>query len=401
MKFNFVTVVWGSDYVDLFMKAVIPGFLSLSNFGSFKYKNSSKYYIYTTNQDGRDILSSESYALLKSSVPVEMVDIESYGKIEDRYVRMSLSHAKAIQQASVEGANLIVLPPDEIWSGLSRLADFAEKGKRLVMVEGTRVIKERFVPLLGKLNQNEITSRDLVRLAMENLHPISERLFWEETPFESGMPSMLYWRANDGSGILSRCFHLHPLLSRPRQSINFQGTIDDDFVQMACEPDEIEVVTDSDVIVGIEMSKFVLPERVQPFASYRHLSAWAVDHANSAHRNFFRKAIYFHSEKLNHDWQILFENSNRVVVRILLLAWVWEIARITNALVLVPIFFLGWVFRIPNSRDLLWMKFRHLFHALRLLPNGLVLQGSIKKFYSELFPWRPSALEWKSKRLLQ
>jgi hypothetical protein len=90
-------------------------------------------------------------------------------------------------------------------------------------------------------------------LELAHLHPISSSHCWDSDFFNTH-PSHLYWKIED-DGLLARCFHLHPILVRPADDVNFRKTIDDDYIVQACpDPEMIHIVTDSDEICAFSMT---------------------------------------------------------------------------------------------------------------------------------------------------
>jgi hypothetical protein len=57
-----------------------------------------------------------------------------------------------------------------------------------------------------------LSSRDLVRLSLENLHPMMDDFRWDAEKF-SVFPSTVMWKIPD-QGVLMRSYHLHPLVIR-------------------------------------------------------------------------------------------------------------------------------------------------------------------------------------------
>jgi hypothetical protein len=159
-----------------------------------------------------------------------------------------------------------------------------------------------------------VPARDLVKLAMGHLHPLTEALFWDSAHFGSG-PSHLYWRVGD-DGILARCFHLHPLMVNPLvRGLLPSSTIDADYTPLACpDPDTLYVVEDSDEIAGFEISG-----RSQ-FGTFKPRKFSAADTAfyarywtQSHHRKFVTHPIRFHGSELSAQWQEAERLSDRVL----------------------------------------------------------------------------------------
>ncbi|MGD9973841.1 MAG: hypothetical protein AB7S77_12350 [Desulfatirhabdiaceae bacterium] len=329
IKFHFIMVVWGEVYTNFYVSIILPTQLSPGNLLYVQGRSKSVYHIYTTSKDVEKIKNALSYVNLSRIMTTEIHLIDGLD-LNFKYQAMAECHKQAIQRADREGCAMIFLSPDAICSDgtFMNVVNLAEKGIRAIMVAGIRVAKETFIPsFLAQHCDNgifsiSISSRQLVRIAMENLHPISKTLFWNSKWFNNGWPSHLYWKV-DGEGLVARCFHMHPLMVYPtRRGVLPFGTIDDDFISLSCQSlDQIHVVDDSDEIAVCEVSdsnqwgEFLLSR-----SCIWRVVTWVVKHTNLVHRDFIKNKIRFHSEDLTICWGKTEHDSEDVVRKILWLA---------------------------------------------------------------------------------
>lgn len=324
MKIHFITAVWGDSYTDLFLNVALPNQLSPGNLPSF-YHSSGKgsiYKIYTMFEDAEKIKKSPVFAELSGAMSTEIVLIDDLN-VKIKHNALSECHKRAIGAADNDGAALAFLSPDSIWSDgtFANLLEIVATGKRVVMVAGIRVVKETFVPTLLQQFRSKsdfsisISSRELVKIALDHLHPVTKSLFWNSKEF-SGWPSHLYWDVNQ-EGLLARCFHLHPLVVNPsRRGLSFSSTIDADYFSLAC-PDlnDLYVVVDSDEMVCCEISSLAQSAgTIAPNgSSVIQVARWARHQTNQHHREFVRHRIRFHFKEISEDWQQVERSSDRVV----------------------------------------------------------------------------------------
>ena len=180
----------------------------------------------------------------------------------DRHHWQSHCNRIGISLAAKRDAAIFFLNPDVVVAsgGIKSLMSLLDQGKRAIQVLGVRLNQEAVTPVLRKdyLSPDgvrlTVSPRELVRLAMANLHGLSEMHFFDAPDIDLS-PSALYWKVNS-EGLVARCFHLHPMLVYPRISdAAFSTTIDDDFLRMACpDPADEYVVTNSDVFCACELS---------------------------------------------------------------------------------------------------------------------------------------------------
>ena len=322
LQLHFITAVWGRTYTDLFLQVVVPNQLSAGNLLYFRDKpGSALFKIYTTKADAEYIRASPCYAQLAAAVPVEFVLFDDVD-LGAKYEALIECHRRAIRSADETGAALVFLSPDAIWSDgtFRRLWELGRAGTRVVMSGSIRVTKETFVPEYLARHYSAPTcsagigSRELVKLAMRHLHPLSQSLFWDSDHFGLG-PSHIYWRVGE-DGVLGRCFHLHPLMVNPQvRGLLPKSTVDADYTPLACpDPESLYVAEDSDEIACFEISA---RDQFGTFAPNRFNAAdvafyaryWTQEH----HRKFVHHPIRYHGSELSPQWKEAEEASARVL----------------------------------------------------------------------------------------
>ncbi|AMV25615.1 hypothetical protein VT84_14555 [Gemmata sp. SH-PL17] len=303
--FHFITVVWGAQYVETFLKTVVPNNLSPGNLPALRTRDRSVYVIATAPPDADRIRASAEYKRLSACMRTEVVAFDDIDFTQNKYAAMTECHRRTVRAAEGDGAAVVFLAPDAIWSdgSFARLEAIAATGKRLIAMCGLRVVRETFAPDLlaahfrpadGTLT---VGARDLVRLSLRHLHPICGQLFWD-SPVFAGWPSLLFWRAGR-DGILARCFHLHPLMVHSaHRGVVPEGTVDADYIWLACpDPGDVYVVGDSDEIFACDMSPAAqnICEFAPNTASVESVAAFARQQANEQHRRFLAHRIRLHA----------------------------------------------------------------------------------------------------------
>ena len=360
INFKFVNVVWGAAFTDTFVNVTLPSELSAGNLEFVAANSQSSYRIYTTPKDAETIFKSPAGRRLEKLMNIEVGYLEDDLPVDDpgssstspmKHSLMGACHNNFIETAGNDGAAMVFLSPDVIWGDGSfrRLFEIAQSGKRSVMMCGLRLEKESFLLSLQHYMKDgvlqPISKRDLVRLAMNHLHPESESLVWD-SEIANTLPSLLLWKIP--GGLIVRAFHLHPLMVHPviRNVIPF-GTIDDDYSANACpDPADEYIVQDSDDIVVFELSRQLagaqnilhsrelagaenilhsmrVANSADRFArigapfKYTQAVVFASNRATLKHIQYLQKRICIHSTELSESWQEVEERSNVVVREIL------------------------------------------------------------------------------------
>jgi len=298
--FYFLTPVWGESYTRLYVDTVIPAQLARGNLAAFRREPGHRYIIYTRPQDADFIRASASYVALNECVPVTFEFIS--GRVDLVHDMMTECYRRGIAEAENANAAIIFLTPDIVFSAGSfeEIRRISDGSWDVIYIPAIRTMKKAVSATLAssfqKGNVIEIPARQLMRIALDSLHPLVDASWWDEG--EGGLlPATVYWRVGD-EGIVARCFHLHPICVYPqRKGVKFFGTVDDDYVTAAC-PDSSRdmVVSDSDQLAAIELSD---PGRhaVSRLAkgSVADAARWAEQYTDERHRKLFKVGIRMHT----------------------------------------------------------------------------------------------------------
>ncbi|MEM6750373.1 MAG: hypothetical protein AAF612_07880 [Planctomycetota bacterium] len=322
-------VVWGEPYTRLFADLVLPTRLSPGNLGALQGRPGDRYTVYTTQDDQAILRAAPCFPRLTELIDVRFHDIGPWMDPErlrqdhnQRYALLTRCHVHAVDDARRTDSAMVFLHPDAIWSDgtFARLLELLRQGRRAVLQPGLRVAKETFGPAfqhaLPADDQGGVLAppRELVRLAIPNLHRISRDSLWSADPMIDH-PAHLYFAVQD-QGLVARCFHLHPLLIWPRHwQHKIPTTIDGPFLR-ACCPDlqDIHVIDDSDESVVLEISGagMTYPANIPTRRRLDAVAAWAASSIDSHHRAYFQRTIRLHAEELGPDWTPIEQQAQRV-----------------------------------------------------------------------------------------
>lgn len=324
MRIHFINVMWGDDFVDLFLKVGLPSELSPHNLQIYQGTQGIKYKIYTTVVDAEKIKNSLAFAKLKEIVEAEIIIIDQWIN-ENKYVAMNNCHKNAIEIARVESAFLVFTAPDHVWAdgAFMNMMKIVEQGYEIIMMGVPRPNTETFVPdFLGHYFHSEciwpsISAKELVRLVMCHLHPYAQSIFWDAEKFNNDLPSHIYWNVSE-TGFFARCFHLHPLLVKPSNQELPSDSVDGDYIMNACPVfKEIYVVQDSDEIFFASLTSKEDMNGHTDTKSITRIINWAKKHTNSHHRSYVKKIIRFHVDEDLSSWKKIEDQSDKVVDLIL------------------------------------------------------------------------------------
>ncbi|MBI5346630.1 MAG: hypothetical protein HZB76_05775 [Chlamydiae bacterium] len=320
IKFSIINIVWGNDYLDLFLNIIIPSYLSKNNIPFCSKIYDIQFNIYTAIEDVIKIKSHKSYLKLQEFVVINVFPIITSNLLKEnnKYSVKGFCQSAALKKAAAEHTIALLFNPDTIISdgSLKNCCLIMEKSKKksIVIAELARVEIESITPHLKAVfnsyeNSISLSSRELVALSVQHLLPIGKVAFWEYNLL-STWPSFLYWKAGKNS-ILAKFFHLHPLAIDLREvNISLPETIMPDdgglLEFLGIEEDKIHVVTDSDSILGIELSRkalFSADVSRQVFSKSWGVIKWSYSYALPSHqKNLLKFNIRFQSNE-NINWK--------------------------------------------------------------------------------------------------
>jgi len=323
MKYNLVTVVWGKEYTEFFSEVVIANLLTPGNLDALSRTPGPVFRLFTRPQDAQVIKGSRAFKEVSKLISVEFNAISETDFIQN-YALVSKYHQKALAAATSDSAAAIIIGPDTIRAEgyMANLIRIADSGKRAVMISEVRVAKHTFLPeYLKRFSDNGvlrgIQPRELVKLALAHLHPISKSFFWNSKKFHNA-PSYIYFEVPH-EGILAHCFHLSPVLVNPvYKNAAFSTTVDGDYILNACpDIDDIYIASDSDELMSVELSNLSNPTNAgESPPSPLNIAAFAKYSAYGHHRIFVRNKIRFHFDDLSPRWKEVENFSDKSIDRI-------------------------------------------------------------------------------------
>ena len=318
-----VTAVWGNDYIDLFLDVCVPNQLSFGNLPALP--DGSRYRIFTTTEDLARLNASPRLEDVRRVLPVDVVAIDMSeadqrsrraGTIANAHKRMIACHRRAAADAAVLGHGVIYLSPDCVLSegAMAAMTRRHRNGARAVLSTGIRLSREGFAVAVRDRGA-ALPPRELVRLAMQNLHPSTQALMAEgNTDYRTAV----YWPVLAGAavdGVLIHTFTLHPLLVDPvRRGELPGGPVDSHYIRH-CVPDlrDVHVVDDSDEIAVFELTttaREVGKERAGGALLPRLIAASAQwDSHQVAH---WQRPIRLHASDLDERWRAVESEAARL-----------------------------------------------------------------------------------------
>lgn len=323
MRYNLVTVVWGEEHTGLFVDLCLPNLLISGNLGALCNTPNPVFRIFTTPKDALKIESSPAFRKASEIIDfkISMISDEDFAQ---KYTLASKYFQKGTDLAAEDNAAAIVIGPECLLSEgyISNVLRIAESGKRVIMVSQIRVAKETFLPQLLKESSvnsacGPVMPRKLVKLALENMHPVSKSLLWSSNKFHKA-PGHIYFEVPE-EGILARCFHLSPVLvNSVCKNAGSSKVFDGDYILNAC-PDinDIYISSDSDELMSVEVTSLSYPNNAGKGPSNPlNIAAFAKYFTCGHNRIFIRSKIRLHFDDISTRWEKVEQLSDKAIDRI-------------------------------------------------------------------------------------
>jgi len=239
--------VWGDWHVQTFLEINLPTLLAPRNLPVFAKLLPSDYLIYTTYRDRERIKRAPLFREFARLVDVTFIELSEVD-IKAPTFTHNWVWDKGRLKALATGSMAMVMPPDVAWSNgsLGHLAELVAQGKSAIFLNWhLRAVSETFIPQFFDLyhQQNRpiaVSGRELVRLTMENIHPLC-CAYLRDSPAFPYHSEMIFWPIA-GQGLLMHVFALIPFLFDPAE---FQLTENKSIVDIG-DPSRLHCVEDSD-----------------------------------------------------------------------------------------------------------------------------------------------------------
>lgn len=208
--------IWGDEYVDRWLRYGFPSMMTPGNLPALMRQFPVDVLLLTGDADA---------ARLRAACPfkISAVDVHRDG---NSYSTMTRVHNTALNLAWKNDLGIVFGLADSLYADgtFAEVGRLVTEGRKAVLTQGLNVIEERLPPHMPAA----LLPRDLMRLAIPNLHRRSRYQIWTDGEFSAGdipNPSVIM-SALGKHGFIMRCFHVYPLFLKPERHVQVEFTID-------------------------------------------------------------------------------------------------------------------------------------------------------------------------------
>ena len=301
--------VWGYSYVRQFLEYGLPTLLAPGNVPALAAALPTEFVILTSVDDVPLILEHRAFKRLGAICKTTVHPIDHLITDTNYSTTITLAYAEAVRdvgEAMLDTCFFFLVSDYVVADG-----SFANALKRMqhgisaVVVGNLQITRESALPWLQeKLADNEnslaLPPRELMRWALNNLHPITLANIVNIPFSHNSQTNRLFWRV-DSNTLLGRFYLMHMLCVRPEITDFVIGSsCDYSFVPEMCPSANVEVITDSDEYLVIEMqprsheARAVRSGPIEVPALAKSLSEWTTN----THRENANRSLLFHADEL-------------------------------------------------------------------------------------------------------
>lgn len=301
--------VWGYRFVRQFLEAGLPTLLAPGNLPALASTLPCEFIILTSEDDEPFIRLHPTFRAASGICRTDIRLIDHLITGTNYSTTLTLAYTEAVRctgPAMLDTCFLFLLSDYIMADGsLAHVMTRIMKGASGVLVGNFQVADDSASPWLqAKLSQAmpalALPPRELIRWAFAHLHPATIANTVNFPLNHNRHTNRLFWRA-DGETLLGRFYLMHPIAVRP-ETMDFVigASCDYSFIPEMCPSGNVDVITDSDEYLAVEMqprdheAAFLRPGPLRPRALARTLSEWATER----HRQNVRSSIIFHAGDL-------------------------------------------------------------------------------------------------------
>lgn len=319
--------VWGERFVRQFLDYGLPTLLAPGNLPAIVGMLPCEFVILTSEDDEPFVRLHPNFRALSKICPVHIRLIDHLITGQNYSTTLTLGYTEAIRgtgPAALDTCFLMLLSDYVVADGsLAHVVARIMKGASGVLVGNFQVADENAFPWLHEQLSRSmpalaLSTRELMRWGFAHLHPATVANTVNFPLNHNRHTNRLFWRV-DGQTLIGRFYLMHPIAVRPETlSFIIGSSCDYSFIPEMCPSGGVDVITDSDEFLVVEMqprdheAAFLRPGPLRPRALARTLSEWTTQH----HRQNVRHSIVFHAGDIPETLRETIVTADRFIVEV-------------------------------------------------------------------------------------
>lgn len=309
LKVRFLTVIWGTRYIEEFARVSLPSYLAADNLPFMAAETDLEIVVMTTAESRNKFEERDYLDKLKALCPVRFILIDDLITNGNYGVTLTLAYARGIIDSGPEQTNthFVFMNSDFVLANgsLKTLVAKLREGHRAIMAPSLRACSEVVFPaLIEAVDQADRTltmsPRPMVQLAFDNLHPTVIGKTITQDFVTCTNHNQIYWQI-DRNTLLGRYHLIFMLAIKPEVPMGIVNSYCDyGFIPELVPSGDFSIIDDSDGFFMLELQSaeqeksylrcgYTPPEKIAA-----ELSGWTT----REHRRFAEVDVVFRSGDL-------------------------------------------------------------------------------------------------------
>lgn len=301
--------LWGFDYVKTFLDVALPTWLAEGNLPAVARMLPTEFVFLTSREDEIYLRAHPGFSRLSAvcRTSVHYIDHLITGSNYSTTITLSYLEAMRATGDDMRDTCFLFLVSDYIVADGSfrTVVERIMAGRDAILVGNFQVVEEDALPWLTDLLQAhptvlQIEARRLMKWALSHLHPATVANTVNYPLIHNEHTNRLFWRV-DSQTLIGRFYLMHMIAIRPEVADFVIGSsCDYSFVPEMCPGNNVEVVTDSDDYLVIELqprrheANFLKSGSLKLGKLAASLSEWT----NARHRENAASTVVFHADDI-------------------------------------------------------------------------------------------------------
>jgi hypothetical protein len=301
--------VWGYRYVAQFLDFSLPTLLAPGNLPAVAGMLPTTFVFLTSSDDADRLAAHPAFAAVSAicATKIEVIDNLITGDNYSTTITLAFERGVRATGADMLDTCFIFLVSDYLMAdgslrhALARVlagASGVQAGNfQIVLEDAAPLFHRRFAPSGGAIT---IGARDLMGFALTHLHPMTVANTVNFPLSHASHSNRLFWRV-DADTLIGRFYLLHMICIRPEIADFVVGASSDySFIPEMCPSGSVEVLTDSDEYLVVEMQPggheraLLRMGPTDPVQLALTLSEWTT----ARHRENVRSTLVFHAKNV-------------------------------------------------------------------------------------------------------
>jgi hypothetical protein len=316
--------IWGTRFIAQFLEVSLPTLLAPGNIPSVAKSLPCKFIFLTSSEDADLLRGHPAIQYLRDNCEVEFSTIDDLITGDNYSTTITLAYARAVRATgdAMLDTCFFFLISDYIMADGSLASVLARmhSGYSGVVAGNFQVVEETARSSFFKVFDNGaariiIRARDLMRWAINHLHPMTLANMVNFPLCHSIHTNRLFWRVDENT-LIGRFYLMHMICIRPEiKDFIIGSSCDYSFIPEMCPSGKVHVLVDSDEYLVVEMQKhshernFVRLGAVKQNVLVKSLSDWAT----ATHRKNAHFPVIFHASVLPSNLDSLIAKSKSYI----------------------------------------------------------------------------------------